>query len=232
MATLNDFLKSIADAIRSKKGSIELINAKNFANEILSIESGTSIEDATVVAGDILSGKIAYGSSGRIVGSMTNNGGVSSNLNAGQSYTIPAGYHNGSGKINANTLALQTTATAIASDIANGKTAWVNGNKITGSGSMSAKSQLSIVNRSSFIVTVNYIDFDTQSIVSEKLNADGKTTIFTFVNSIVIAEPSGIGAGKIYDDGSTVTEWIRIEDESLAFFIGPTDDAGTIYFSE
>lgn len=34
---------------------------------------------------------------------MANQGAVSSSLNPGGSYTIPAGYHNGSGKVTANT---------------------------------------------------------------------------------------------------------------------------------
>lgn len=38
--TLNEFLKGIADAIREKKGTTELINPQSFATEIKSIESG------------------------------------------------------------------------------------------------------------------------------------------------------------------------------------------------
>ena len=65
---------------------------------------------------------------------MANNGAVSKTLNAGQSYTIPAGYHNGSRKVTANSLASQTQATATANNLPSGVTAWVNGNKITGNG--------------------------------------------------------------------------------------------------
>ena len=50
----------------------------------------------------------------------------------GGSYTIPAGYHNGSGKVTANSLSSQTNANAGAGDILSGKTAWVNGSKLTG----------------------------------------------------------------------------------------------------
>ena len=41
MAKLNSFLTSIADAIRSKKGTTEPINAQNFASEIASISGGS-----------------------------------------------------------------------------------------------------------------------------------------------------------------------------------------------
>ncbi len=87
----------------------------------------------TAVASDVLSGKTFSNSSNvNIAGTMENRGAVSQSLNAGGSYTIPAGYHNGSGKVTANTLASQTSATAGAGQILNGYTAWVNGSKVTG----------------------------------------------------------------------------------------------------
>lgn len=65
-------------------------------------------------------------------GTMPNQGAKTASLNAGGSYTIPAGYHNGSGKVTANSLSSQTSATAGAGDIRSGKTAWVNGSRISG----------------------------------------------------------------------------------------------------
>lgn len=53
-------------------------------------------------------------------------------LNCGGSYTIPAGYHNGAGKVTANSLSSQTVADSSAGHILKGKTAWVSGKKITG----------------------------------------------------------------------------------------------------
>ena len=67
-----------------------------------------------------------------LVGTMPNKGAVTSSLNCGGSYTIPKGYHNGNGRVTANSLSSQTSANATANDIMNGKTAWVNGSKITG----------------------------------------------------------------------------------------------------
>ena len=80
----------------------------------------------------ILSGYTALVNGTKVTGSMTNNGAVTSSLNAGGTYTIPAGYHNGSGKVTANSLASQTSATSAAAQILSGYTAWVNGSKITG----------------------------------------------------------------------------------------------------
>ena len=65
-------------------------------------------------------------------GTMPNKGAVTSSLNCGGSYTIPKGYHNGNGRVTANSLSSQTSANATANDIMNGKTAWVNGSKLTG----------------------------------------------------------------------------------------------------
>ena len=97
------------------------------------LASGGSINDVNFSASDLLSGKTANDSNGEIVtGTMPNKGAITASLNCGGSYTIPAGYHNGSGKVTANSLASQTGANAGAGDILSGKTAWVNGSKITG----------------------------------------------------------------------------------------------------
>ena len=82
----------------------------------------------------VLSGKTYYNTDAKTkrTGSMANQGAKTAALNCGGSYTIPAGYHNGAGKVTANSLAGQTGATATAGNILSGKTAWVNGTKITG----------------------------------------------------------------------------------------------------
>lgn len=74
-----------------------------------------------------------------LIGTMINNGKVSKNLNCGNSYVIPNGYHDGTGVISANSLASQTSATATADKIQSGYTAYVNGKKITGTGASPLK---------------------------------------------------------------------------------------------
>ncbi len=61
-------------------------------------DSDTSNDTAAV--GEILAGKTAHARGAQLTGTMTNNGGVSGTINtkAGQ-YTVPQGYHDGSGKV-------------------------------------------------------------------------------------------------------------------------------------
>lgn len=98
-------LTNIANAIRNKKGTTNQMLPSQMANEIASIKTatssgGTNTSDATVNASDVLENKIAYGASGRIVGSMKNNGSQTINVSsANTSYTISKGYHNGSGSV-------------------------------------------------------------------------------------------------------------------------------------
>lgn len=95
---------------------------------------GADLDVITVGASDVLAGKVIVDKDGNpLTGTMPERGAVSAALNAGGSYTIPDGHHNGSGKITANSLASQTSATASAAYILSGQTAWVNGNKVTGS---------------------------------------------------------------------------------------------------
>lgn len=84
--------------------------------------------------GDVLNGKAFYTTNPKTkqTGTMPHNGAISGSLNCGQSKSIPAGYTTG-GTIAANTLASQTSANATAAYISSGKTAWINGSKITGS---------------------------------------------------------------------------------------------------
>ncbi len=56
--------------------------------------------DANAVASEILSGRTAYVNKNKITGEMTNNGGVTGTISdADDVYTVPQGFHDGSGTV-------------------------------------------------------------------------------------------------------------------------------------
>ena len=58
------------------------------------------------VAADVLAGKtFSNASATGVTGTMVNNGAVDVDLTAGQTYTVPAGYHNGQGTVTAPAVA-------------------------------------------------------------------------------------------------------------------------------
>lgn len=93
--------------------------------------------DATAAGAEILSGKTAYVNGVKITGEMKNNGAVSGVISKkADSYTVPIGYHDGSGKV-----AISTTEQAkiIATNIRGGVT--ILGATGTMSGTEGAKAQ-------------------------------------------------------------------------------------------
>lgn len=104
----------------------------NGAGKVTAKSLASQTGGATAADGDVLSGRTYWKDGVKRTGSMANQGAKTAALNAGGSYAIPAGYHNGSGRVTANSLASQTSANAAAGHILSGKTAWVNGVKVTG----------------------------------------------------------------------------------------------------
>ena len=139
------------DSIRDKKTGTLTFNGSARASDVEkgftfydtdlhTKKTGTLAFNGNAVAGNILSGKTAYTTNLRssITGNITDRGAINVTLNSGGSYTIPSGYHNGSGKVTENSPYIQTkidSSAADASKIWQGYTAYVNGNFITGTGS-------------------------------------------------------------------------------------------------
>ena len=73
------------------------------ANQYRSVlaSSGPAPTGGDALPAEVLSGKTFTNDNGAQTGTMTNNGAVSQTLSGGQTYTIPAGYHNGSGIVTA-----------------------------------------------------------------------------------------------------------------------------------
>lgn len=71
---------------------------------------------ADAAAGDILSGKVAFGGSGSITGNMANNGATGGTIGAkAGTYTIPAGYTSG------GTVSLTNVSDCVSANILTGK---------------------------------------------------------------------------------------------------------------
>lgn len=94
-----------------------------------SVLSGQTV--GTAIDSDILSGKIAWVNGQMVTGTMKKNIPINVKIGAGETYTLDAAYYPG-GKITSETIVESTPGTAVADDMISGKSAWVNGNKITG----------------------------------------------------------------------------------------------------
>lgn len=83
------------------------------ANQYRSVlaSSGPAPTGGDAVAANVLTGKTFTNDNGFDTGTMPNRGAVSQTLNAGESYTIPEGYHNGSGVVTASGLTFTNIGT-------------------------------------------------------------------------------------------------------------------------
>ena len=93
---------------------------------------GKFTEDGTAAARDMRAGKRAYVKGHVVDGALADKGSIYKELSAGETYTIGEGVYS-EGRVVAKNLSSQTQGTAAAGNILSGKTAWVNGNKVTGS---------------------------------------------------------------------------------------------------
>ena len=95
-------------------------------------------QDATATAAEILATKTAYVKGSKVTGSMTNRGSVTGTIStvAGE-YTVPAGYHDGSGKVS---ISSTEQAKLIATNIRSGVTILGVEGSMSGSESVKATS--------------------------------------------------------------------------------------------
>lgn len=138
-------------------------------------------QDATATAAEILSGKTAYNKAVKVTGTMKNNGAVAGSITTvdGQ-YTVPQGYHDGSGKVS---IAAAEQKKLVAGNIREGVT--ILGVLGTMSGTEGAKPQTKTVTPSKAQQTVlpdkgyNYLSQVTVEAIpyAESANSAGGTTV-------------------------------------------------------
>lgn len=180
-------LKNIANAIRNKKGTSNQMLPSQMADEISSISTSsggeTDTSDATVNASDVLAGKIAYGASGRIVGTMKNNGSQTINVgNANTSYTISKGYHDGFGSVQ---ISSTEASKLIASNIKKGIT--ILG--VTGSYQGSTSSggvQVKTGTTTSTSINTGLSSIDKFIIYSDKISSEGMVNVIYDVSKSAV----------------------------------------------
>ena len=164
---------------------------------------GIDTSDANATAAQILTGYTGWVKDALITGTMPNRGAVNQTLNCGGSYTIPAGYHNGSGKVTVNSLASQTSANATAAQILSGYTAWVNGSKITGTMANRGNISYSLPANGSYTVPAGYHNGSgrvTQSLTTQ----GGKTVTPTTSNQTACASGRWVTGNIICAGASTL----------------------------
>lgn len=96
--TLIDLTSDTVTADKMLKG----IKAHGADGELVTgtCEYDANTQDATAAAAEILAGKTAYNKGSKVTGTMKNNGAVSGKISTKTGkYTVPQGYHDGSGTV-------------------------------------------------------------------------------------------------------------------------------------
>lgn len=115
-----------SDSVTIPKGKLTTGDQKITAKSLASQTPGDA------VAGDILSGKIAWVGGAKVTGNIPTVTPSTTKIDCGKSASISKGYLASDVTITANSLASQTQGNAAAEDIRSGKTAWVGGTQLTG----------------------------------------------------------------------------------------------------
>lgn len=125
--SVNSKMTALAEAIRDKSGRTDTLTIDEMTTAVQGIETGIDTSDATATADELFAGETAYTANGKVTGTFTiENELTAQNDLISQISTLVATKANPQGGTDTS------DATATAGDILSGKTAYVDGEKITG----------------------------------------------------------------------------------------------------
>lgn len=99
--SIKTIFTALGDQVRRLAGRSDKMSVAVMTEALAGVTLGVDASGLTASASDVIGDKVFIGSSGgKQTGTMVNNGAVSVTLDATtKSYTVPAGYHNGNGKV-------------------------------------------------------------------------------------------------------------------------------------
>jgi hypothetical protein len=117
--SLKTTLEALGNQVRRLSGKTNKMTLDAMTQALSGVNVGSNVSGADAVITDVLSGKKFVGANGVLeTGSMINRGAVSQTLDTStKSYTIPAGYHNGGGKVQIETQTKSVTPSASAQTV-------------------------------------------------------------------------------------------------------------------
>jgi hypothetical protein len=136
----NTLIDLTADNVKADK-LLKGYTAHGADGEVIngSCDYDANTQDATATEAEILTGKTAYNKGAKVTGKMKNNGAVSGTISTkAQKYTVPQGYHDGSGTVQIDST---EQAKLIPANIREGVTILGVGGEMSGSEGVKAQSK-------------------------------------------------------------------------------------------
>lgn len=99
--SIKTIFTALGDQVRRLAGRSDKMSVEAMTDALAGVTLGVDASGLTASASDVIGDKVFIGSSGgKQTGTMVNNGAVNVTLDASaKTYSVPAGYHNGNGKV-------------------------------------------------------------------------------------------------------------------------------------